>query len=73
MSERKIVRTSSTPSAASAAAVETHLAPGHARALGTVAAGKTVYDLLRLTSDQLRLMRRKPTDGAGNAGDEAWA
>lgn len=73
MSECKLVRTSSTPRAASSAAVEAHLAPGHALAFGTVAGGKTVHDLLRLTLDALRIMGRKCADGTGNAGDEAWA
>ncbi|NRO99322.1 hypothetical protein GWC77_25890 [Paraburkholderia sp. NMBU_R16] len=70
MSERKPMRTVSKPRGASAAA---RLAPGHTLALGTVATGKTVYGLLRLTPDELRLMRRRLAEGTGNAGDEAWA
>jgi hypothetical protein len=73
MSERKPVRTSSTPRAASSVAVAAYLAPGHTLALGTVATGKPVYDLLRLTPEDLGLIGRKRADGAGNTGDEAWA
>ncbi|TAM00359.1 MAG: hypothetical protein EPN70_22635 [Paraburkholderia sp.] len=67
------MRRSSKPRPMRAAAVEVHLAPGHMLALGTVATGKTVYGLLRLTSDELRLMRPKRADGRGSEGDDAWA
>ena len=73
MSERKPMRRRSKPRAMRAAAVEAHLTPGHFLAFGTVATGKTVYGLLRLTRDELRYMRRKRADGTGNRGAAAWA
>ena len=72
MSKRKPMQTSGKPRATSSVAIEAHFAPGHTLAVGTVATGKTVYDLLRLTPDELRVMGRKRAEGMGNAGDEAW-
>ena len=73
MSKRKPMHPISNPSAMSAAALPAHLAPGHIMTFGKVAAGKTVYDLLRITQSELRLMRPKRAHSTRNAGDEAWA
>lgn len=41
--------------------------------LRLTAAGKTVYDLLRVTEYGLHLIRKKPAGGQSDAGDQAWA
>ena len=73
MNRRKPMRASSKPRATSAATIEARAASGHTLAFMTVATGKTAYDLLRLTQDELQLARGKRAAGTGDAGDETWA
>ncbi|WP_157636856.1 hypothetical protein [Burkholderia ubonensis] len=46
---------------------------GHTMIFGTTAAGKTFYDMLRLTVDECRIVRGDSPGDARNAGDEACA
>jgi hypothetical protein len=72
MSKCNPMRRSRKPSAHAAAKNDARVAR-HTVVIGATAAGKSVYDLLRMTQKELRRVRRKPADGQGDAGEEAWA
>lgn len=73
MSKHKPMHMSKKPSTPTGAIRAARIANGHTLVLRTTAAGKTSYDLLRLTEQELRQVRRKPAEGRRDAGDEAWA
>ena len=50
-----------------------HTAVGHTLVIGTSAAGKMGYDLLRMSEHERRHLRKTRAEGERDAGDEAWA
>ena len=67
MSKHKPMHTSKKPSTPTGAIKAARIANGHTLVLGSTAAGKTSYDLLRLTEQELRLARSNPPGSAPNA------
>ncbi len=73
MSKRKPVRKGLKLRATVVAIEHVRGAAGHTLVMGTSAAGRTSYDLLRMSEHELHQVRKKSADGERDAGDEAWA
>ena len=73
MSKRKPARTSPKLRATVVARKSVRVAVGHTLVLGATAAGKTGYDLPRMSEHERRQVRTRRADGESDAGDEAWA
>ena len=73
MSKRKPMRKGPKLRAAVVAIKNVRVAVGHTLVLGTTAAGKVSYDLLRTSERGRRQVGRKRADGHGDAGGKAWA
>lgn len=72
MSKRVPMRNNRDPKATSLMSKGVRVGTGHTLILGTAAGGKSVYQLLRITEDEMRRIRSKPADRQADAGDEAW-